>query len=186
MKGFEIILKIFLPSVLCTLFIYLFEVNLFYFPLIFGLVIGLINLKAHKLNILFGVVLSIVISCFVFLVSYFSLLIFGKILGFLLELGNIISIILAAFFLSPVLAFTGYRYLFNFQKTKFSTIVMWVSILFLILYSYFMLIESEFNSSDLSSFKLFNPFVMWQIIMAIAIQLILYQKEIKNLFKPKK
>jgi hypothetical protein len=66
------------------------------------------------------------------------------------------------------------------SNPKLTAFIISLSITLLILQSYF------FVKFPMIETKAFNPQTMWQAIMALALQLIIYQKDIKELFKPKK
>lgn len=72
----EVSLKLILPSILCALIIILFKVKLDYYPIFFGLIIGIINWGKTKYNPFLGVLLSLLASLVIFFVSYFSIPVF--------------------------------------------------------------------------------------------------------------
>ena len=82
--------------------------------------------------------------------------------------------IIAVSVLSPFLMFLSYRLLFNIKKNKWFKIILAVSVLIL-----FVLRLTRVFILDI------YLYIFWQFIMALALQLILYQDELKALFKRK-
>jgi len=75
--------------------------------------------------------------------------------------------------------FYSYRILFRIEKTSYFNYIKCISI-FLIIIACFGLIKSVSNNVDI------HTFMAWQFVMALALQLILYQNELKEMFnKPK-
>ena len=75
---------------------------------------------------------------------------------------------------SPILMFLSYQVLFKIKKTKYFKTIKWITVITLILFGIVRLNFDEYFS------------ISWQFIMALALQLILYQEELKALFKSKK
>ena len=110
----------------------------------------------------------------------------GKLFGTLGDLGNIIAIIISAFIISPILLYYSYSYIFELFKTKFNIYVMTITLTLMFSISFYTFYIIDYISdNNFFDAKLLNPFFLWQVIMALALQLILYQKELKALFKPK-
>lgn len=178
--------KVIFPPIICWLILYYQGKNLFVFPLIFALVIGFVNINKFKFNFLKSLLLFLFFSYVSFFVGYFGSFILAKLLGTLGDLGNIIAIIISAFIISPTLLYYSYSYIFKLLKTKFSIYVMAISLILMFIISFFTLYVMDYISdNNFFDTKLLNPFVLWQVIMALALQLILYQNELKTLFKPK-
>lgn len=178
--------RIIFPSIICWLILYYQVKNLFMFPLIFTLVIGLVNINKFKFNFLKSLLLCLFFSYLSFLVGYFGSFILGKLLGSLGDLGNIIAIIISAFIISPMLLYYSYSYIFKIFKTKFNIYVMTITLILMFIISFYTLYVMDYISgNNFFDIKLQNPFFLWQVIMALAFQLILYQKELKAMFKPK-
>jgi hypothetical protein len=117
--------------------------------------------------------------------------VFGYLRAFLLSYTNIVmsddsarelAFIISPFIIAPVLVFSAYTYVFNYPRTKNTLKIILSTILILFAYScYFVLIKNPID--EISMFL--NPYTIWQAIMALALQLIHYQIELKALFKPK-
>lgn len=186
LNRYKIQAKVLLPSLICGMIVYFSNLSIEYYPLLFGLVIGSINWHAHIYKPLLGLFLSTLASYISFFIALFSSFVFGYIHEYIVETTNFVisdgvtrkfSIIVTSFFIAPLLVFFFYRYVFHIPNSKINSIIVSVSILLLALIGYsFIEIEER---------HLLNPFFLWQIIMAFAIQLIIYQKELKALFKPK-
>ncbi len=71
--------------------------------------------------------------------------------------------------------FYSYRIVFKIEKTNYFNYIKWVSIIILLILGVTNVI---FIMKDFIFFS-------WQVTMALALQLILYQKELKTLFKAK-
>ena len=176
MKNIFLVLNIIAPSILCILCIYFIIDDLFYYPLSFGLIIGLVNWYHHKYNPFVGVILSLIVSYFTFFLAYFSLLIIGEIFNFLSDLGHIIGVIISAFIIAPILVFFAYKFVFDYPKTKLTAYIVLFSIILLVLQAYFFFNHDDLISSSLTKSKVLNPFTIWQIIMALSLQLIITQR----------
>jgi len=83
MKNCILILKILLPVAICLILIGIIKIPFSYYPLSFGLVIGLANWNSHKYNLLLGVLLSIFVSHIAFYLAYFSFAITINIFSFM-------------------------------------------------------------------------------------------------------
>ena len=156
------------------------------FPLIFTLVIGLININKFKFNFLKSLLLCVFFSYLSFFVGYFGSFFLGKLLGGFGDLGNISGIIIYAFIISPILLYYSYSYIFELFKTKFNIYVMTITLTLMFIISFYTFYIMDYISdNNFFDTKLLNPFLLWQVIMALALQLILHQKELKALFKTK-
>ncbi|MAN28780.1 MAG: hypothetical protein CMH15_12735 [Mesonia sp.] len=156
------------------------------FPLIFTLVIGLININKFKFNFLKSLLLCVFFSYLSFFVGYFGSFFLGKLLGGFGDLGNISAIIISAFIISPILLYYSYSYIFELFKTKFNIYVMTITLTLMFIISFYTFYIMDYISdNNFFDTKLLNPFLLWQVIMALALQLILHQKELKALFKTK-
>ncbi len=185
MNNILLLLKIIISPILCVLCIYFIIDDLSYYPLSFGLIIGLVNWYYHKYNPFLGVILSLIVSYITFFIAYFSLLITGEIFNFLSDLGHIIALIISAFIIAPLLVFFAYKFVFNYPKTKLTIYIILFSVILLVLQAYFFFNYDDFILTDLNKSKIVNPFTIWQVIMALSLQLIITQriKKEKNLAK---
>ncbi len=174
------ILKILLPSVICFILIHIIKISFSFYPLSFGLVIGIINWNIHKNNSLLGVLLSILVSYGAFLIAFFSFAVTGATFDFMDgDSGSILGLTISAYIIAPLLLFLSYTFVFRIPKNKLSIIIIIISVILLIVQNYF------FYSQGLNQNSI-NSFTGWQVIMALALQLMIYQKELKKLFNPKK
>lgn len=189
LNNIWLLCKIVLPSTLYVVLLNLKD-NFwgFQFVLIFGFIIILFNKKKLKNHFIGSLLLSILLS---FLVLFLSMGISSAIQYFVADIigfnikadtyilamqANDLYFLVAIGIISPILMFYCYRILFKIKKTNYTIYIKWISIIILLLLGITNVLSSKDNSILIS----------WQIIMALALQLILYQKELKKLFNPKK
>lgn len=176
-----IFFKIILPSIICTLIIVTTQISIEYYPISFGLVLGLINWKNYKFNPYLGLFFTIIISFVCFLLAYISFPLLSTILKPLLgeDLSSFISIEIAAFVIGPLLVFFSYSYIFNYPKKSIITrnIILGVIIILVFVSTLFFILPDSKITTLLKDIKLIH-YTIWQIVMALGIQLIIYQKEI--------
>ena len=174
-------IKILIPAILCVVILYITKMSISYYPLSFGLVIGIVNWKLHKYNPYLGVLLSVLVSMISFWLSFLSMGLFNN-LGELITnntnyvLGDgakIYYLIIAVYIIAPLLVLRFYKFVFNISKTKFNlTVIISVIIILLLIYG----IKPNYF---IDNYPKISPYIIWQFIMALALQLILYQKELK-------
>lgn len=198
MKSTILLFKIILPLLSFVIiltnpvFFKLELFGIFYYPLSFGLIIAIINWEKNKYNFLSGVFLSLLISHLTFFLSFFSMEFFMHIGKFIS--GNFNSLMsnnlpreltftLSAFLLAPILVFWGYKFLFDIRKSRVTIWIVIITIVLLTFQSYFFFNLSNFSTNNFNNKNILNPFSIWQIIMALAIQLIIYQTNIKEMWK---
>lgn len=169
-----------LPSALCTFVLYFIQDYFIYYPLVFGLIIGFANWNSHKYKIFVGIILSVLSSYISFFIGYFSI-------GFTIEIVSSmfnyisedakgrIAFMIAPFIISPLILFLLYTFVFKIPKTRFTTFIIIFTFILLISQSYFFYYIDAFSINS-SNTKILNPYTMWQIIMALAIQLLVSQK----------
>ncbi len=185
MRKSILIFRIILPSILCVLTIKMTNMSIDYYPLSFGLIIALVNWNKYKINYFFGISLCLIFSYIAFFGGYFSIYLTGKIFESLGDYGKNLALIVSSSFIAPLLIFLLYRVIFCFFKSSTTYIIIITSIILLSTQLYVALNYDKTFSTNLIDNKIFHPFTIWQVIMALAIQLIIYQKELKTLFKPK-
>jgi hypothetical protein len=176
MKNSFINFKIVLPSIICFLLIRIAKIPFSFYPLSFGLIIGIINWNVHKYNPYLGAISSVIISYTAFYIAYFSFVITGGIVSFMGDSGSVLGLTISTYVIAPILVFLFYKFIFKMSNSKLTMLIVIISIFVLVLQNYF------FYSNELNKESL-NSFTAWQIVMALALQLIIYQKEI---FKTKK
>ena len=170
------LLKIILAPIVCVLIILSSQFGIEYYPLSFGLVIGFINWNNHKYGLLIGIILSLLASYISFFIAYFSVYLLFEIFKLFLgqDNGGVAALMVSSFILSPLLVFFLYKFVFNYSLTKIAKYIIFTSILILII---------VFNFSDWQYFKFLkntrlDHYTIWQIVMALAIQLLIHQKVI--------
>ena len=169
--------KAILPAILCVVLIFFLQVYFdFQYILMFGVIIVLFNHGKTKhdfiLTIFYSIILSFLVLISSMVVGKFLYLIKDELLINLFN-DNILKRIhvIPKSIISPILMFYAYNLLFNMEKTIYFKIVKWSSVFTLIILG----LTNLF-------FKNMYLFIFWQFIMALALQLILYQDELKNLF----
>ncbi|RKE97951.1 hypothetical protein [Ichthyenterobacterium magnum] len=185
-KDILLFVKIILPSVICILSFILFKIDIGYHVLFFGIVIMLFNLRKAKYNYLISFISSIGISYLAFFISiglYFGI---GYILMQFIELDKLeefsiyeynfknFLMLLPISIFSPILMFLFYKFLFKINKNKYTKTIILITIIALIIFG---TIKKDFEDENVSAF--------WQFVMAIAIQLVLYENEISEFIKSK-
>ena len=189
MKNFfRFLNKLLLPSFLCIIAAYFTKENDYIFIASFVVIIVVYNLKKSKYNIIKTFLVSFLITFIVVSISIISYLFTGyitdlltdnefiKILNFNISLVDLTYLIQIAL-ISPILFIFGYKFVFRINFTK-DTIFITVSAVVLIFIVGFTPLKYENK-------YFFDIYLLWQIIMALTLQLVLYQKELKTLFKPK-
>jgi len=170
------LLKIILAPIVCVLIILSSQFGIEYYPLSFGLVIGFINWNNHKYGLLIGIILSLLASYISFFIAYFSVYLLFEVFKLFLgqDNGGVAALMVSSFILAPLLVFFLYKFVFNYSLTKIAKYIIFTSILILIIVFYF---------SDWQYFKFLkntrlDHYTIWQIAMALAIQLLIHQKVI--------
>lgn len=178
-KKIIIVGKIILPPVLCALLILYLEHYIEYqFIVVFGISIILLNYGKTKYNFLVSLLISIILSYIVFFLSFaiyggtYYILTGGdsekELQGFFLgvpfpRLHALISVSI----ISPLLMFTCYKFLFKIEENKEDIWIKIISIIILFIVG----LNDFFFSDD-------NIYVIWEFTMAIALQLMLYKREL--------
>ncbi|PCI31011.1 MAG: hypothetical protein COB60_12990 [Flavobacteriaceae bacterium] len=175
MKENIFIFKILLPITICFILINIVKIPFSFYPLSFGLIIGLANWNIYKYKLFLGVLLSIFVSYLAFFIAYFSFTITGKMFSFMKgDSGSVLGIVISTYIIAPLLVFTFYKFVFKIINSKITIFIIIASISILVLMFYFLFsVELIHESLDL--------YTIWQMIMILALQLIIYQSKI---FKP--
>ncbi|GAB1308027.1 hypothetical protein KH5_07100 [Urechidicola sp. KH5] len=171
-------LKILLPGIICVLVLFLTNMSIWYYPITFGLVIGLLNFRRHVYQPFIGVLLSLAASLVSFWAAYFCLGVFTSLRKKLYTNNEIIvddltfyDALITPFVITPLLTFFFYRHVFKIGISRSGFFVIIASVLLLILvFSFFWFYLQEFNFSN----KL--PYMIWQLIMATALQILINKK----------
>lgn len=182
MKYKTVLLKILLPTLLCSLTVINFNIAFIYHPIAIGLIIGVFNWDVYKINPISGFILSIMILYIAYFIIKLIFLIIGISFHIFPSPESVIAITLSGFILLPLLIYHSYGYLFNCPKTKFTTWIKFFSITSLAIYSFItfnafsriMSIPINFAVEN----KLLNPYALWQIVLVFSLQLIIYQNVI--------
>ena len=172
--------RIILHPMLCTiLLLYLKEYIDYQLVLIFGIMIVLFNYGKTKNNFVLSFFISIILSYSVFFLSFGIYLGFGYLLkggdiekiidGFILGIPiATLHYLIIVSIIAPLLMFYSYKILFKIKNTKQFIYIKWFSIVVLFLFG----LTNIFFENEL-----------WQFIMLLALQLILYEKEVNKLLK---
>ena len=180
-KKIILIGKILLPSIFCTLSILFLEHYIEFQDIaVFGISIILFNYRKTKTNFLGSFLISIILSYIVF---FLSLAIYGgtsyilsrgdieKVLdGYILGVPYIrLNALITVSIISPLLMFFCYKILFKIKKNEN---VVWIKIISIIILFTSGLTDFFFADD--------NIVIIWESVMAISLQLILYKKALFN------
>lgn len=194
-----LLVNITVPSILCFLVSYFFLYLKiltpspgFLVPLFFGIILGAFNSKYYGYKIFFYrtlqvILISIGISylCFSFSFMLIPILVqfkdyLFKILSIKFELvrGSIYELyeFSSLYIIAPLSILLSYKYIFKFPKRNLTRII---SLAFLVFFPVLGYVLKNIISSDTLQM------LLWMPLMILPIQLILYQKELKRLFKLK-
>jgi len=172
--------KVVLPAILCVVLTQYF-INTYWeylVILVFGISIVLFNYSKTKYNFIWSFLIAIILS---YIVYFLSILISGvikfilmggdldkKIEGFIFGIDiNVLFILIPSSIISPLLMFYCYRVIFDINKTNYFTLIKWISLVVLIFIGF---VSNFYEDGYL--------YIYWQVIMALALQLIIYQNEI--------
>lgn len=176
------ILRIVVSPLFCFLAIYTTRLGIDYYPLIFGLIIGIVNIKGYKFGSFIGVTLSILASYVTFFIAYFSIPLFALVLKPIFGEDRAASFVMtfSVFILAPLLVFIAYKFVLGYKNVKNINYIIITTIFLLVIihtihvrYYELTQFKYEFNES-------LSPYTLWQVIMALAIQLIMYQDKLKK------
>lgn len=185
MKKFNLPLILLLPSFLCIVINFIFVDGLLLVGL-FSLIISIFNLNKTKFNFLKSIIFMLIASFVVFGVAVLNYIFIGFIVENLTALSFFnfsiswidLNYLLQVAFFSPLFLFYGYKFIFKISFTYFTYFIIFTIILILIILG---LAQLKHGNK-----YFFGILEFWQIIMAFALQLILYQNELKALFITKK
>jgi hypothetical protein len=186
MKKLKLALILLLPSFLCIVINFIFVDEGLLLIGLFSLILSICNLNKTKFDFTKSIVFTLIASFVVFGVAILNYIIVGFILENLTALsffnfsisGIDLNYLLQVAFFSPLFLFYGYKYIFKISFTYISFLIIFITILLLIILGIAQLKHGNKYYFGILEF--------WQIIIAFAIQLILYQEDIKALFKSKK
>lgn len=182
--------RVILPSIICSLttLILMKTYWSYMFILTFSVIILLFNYRKIKRNFLASFFLLAVLSYTVFFLSigiegltkYLFFMEFNidkKVDGSILGIDkNVLLSLISIAIISPILMYNVYTIIFKIEKTNYYNYIKWISIILII----------GFGQTRIAYKNNYDyMFMVWQFVMALALQLILYQKELKALFKPK-
>lgn len=166
----EGIIKTILAPLLCFVVIKTAAISLCYYPLLFGSAISMVNWKKNKYGSYLGVFLCLIASYSSFYIACHSLpfvMIFFNLILNDCDSAAITALILNTFVMAPLLVFFCFRFLFPYPKTKYSLIVIISVILFILLLCFLFYFFTRNGGI---------AFIYWPVIMAFALQLLIYQK----------
>ena len=183
----SLFIKILTPATFCFFWNYISDgyndLEILFLPLPFSILIVLPNISKKRRNFFLILFLSIILSA---VTLYASILIFfalGHTVEQMLNSNNIkdglsefilkLVGMVSYYIIPPAMIFFWYDKLFYIVKNKFTKSVFFFSFLVFVL-AYF----TTYNNFS-------TAIAIWQFIMALALQLILYQEEVKDLFRKK-
>jgi len=175
----KMIFKVFIPAFICALIIYFTQITIEYYPLSFGIVVGLAYWNYHKYNLFVGVILSLLASYVSFFIAYFSTGVFAYFRDFLLDNTSFvisddvmasIGFTISPFIIAPLLVFFFYKFVFNIPRSKLTYLTLLSSIIILVSSNY--LVNYLFSHKIVSSETL-NIYMAWQVVMVIALGVVM-------------
>lgn len=180
----HIFIRLLLPLIFCIINVYLSKESDYMFYVLFVIIIIIFNLNKSKFNsiksFLYAFLISFLVIC-ISIVSYFiigylvDLIIdneFIKIINLNIQLVDLIYLFQISI-LSSILFIYGYKFVLKISFTKFTYMIIFITILLLLIFG--------INEMKHGKRYFFGLLEFWQIIMAFAIQLILYQNELKEM-----
>ena len=175
-------LNIILPSIICLIVIVAIKPSIEYYPLSFGLIIGLINFTKYRQTPYLGLLLCLVASYGAFFLGYFSFPLIAGLIKPLLGVDNsgVIGLMVSTSIISPLLLVFLYNFVFRYNKIKFTKLIVICSVALLIVV---FLTNNFFKELIKLNFDFNQPldhYALWQLIMATTIQLLIHKKEIKG------
>lgn len=190
----KLIKSILIPTIICILLSYMLDKKhiatypAYLMPLFFGIVLGLFNYKYYRHKIYFNqpvqvILISIAISFFCFIFAVFSYPLITNVIGFLFERLPItfgkeaisrLSIYFAMYLVAPFTVLFSFKCVFLFPKGKTTNILIITTLIVFVSLGYIIYIEIVGDKLNL----------LWMPLMALSLQLIIYQSELKALFKP--
>jgi len=189
------VFSIFLPSIILFLISYLLDKKyllsspIYLMPLFFGIVLGSFNYKYYRHKIYFNqaiqvVLISIIISFICFVFAVFSSPLLANVIDFLFEKFSItfgkesiarLSLFFVIYLVAPLSVLLTFKSVFAYPKGKITKILIIGALVLFVLLGYFSFYKESILSDELG--------LLWMPLMAFSIQLIIYQKELKTIFK---
>ncbi len=176
--SYKLIIKIGLLPMLCLILIYFSKVYIDFQDIItFAVLIIVFNKNKTRKNFTLSLLYSIIFS---FLVLILSMGV-GKIIIEIKDEAFVNSVsntylkqfhIIPKSIVSPLLMFYVYKLLFDIKTTRYSKVIKWVAIIVLCILG--------MTGLFLTNLYLF---MSWQFVMALSLQLIIYQKEVTMVYK---
>ncbi|GEM_PF-2797478 len=181
MEKYKLVFKVILPSILCAILIYITNIPLEYSTLSFGLIIGLVNWNLHKYKPLLGTLLSVFVSFVSFTISYLSFVATKAIFDSVnLDSESVLSTMVSINVIAPLLLLFSYSFVFKIPKTRLTTLVIIFSLIILVSQSY-LHYYIDLLSIDFPNYKILKPYILWQMVMALTIQLLVNQNGVNKL-----
>lgn len=181
----HILINLLLPVILCIINAYLTKENDYFFMASFVIIIATCNLKKSKYSIIKTFLLSFLISLLVIGISIICYFISGYIIDLLTDYDSIsisnsnvslvdLTYLIQIALISPILFFYGFKFVLKINFTGITLLIIFLAIILIFIVG--------FTPLKYEKKYFFDIYVLWQIIIAFAIQLILYQDELKLFF----
>lgn len=194
LNNIVLLLKIFIPPTL-SFFINYWGDGYNHFEIIiipFSLLIILPNIDKVKMNIIKTLILSLIFTTLTFFVSILIFLGIGQSLEYIMNLNNIeddvstimfiIVGIISYCIIPPAIIFFWQEKLLIIPKSKLNKIITYSTFIVLSV-TLTLFLTIDINTNTVGSSK---TIAIWQFITVIALQIILYQKDIQSLLYLKK
>ncbi|MCA0957454.1 hypothetical protein LCL86_00250 [Muricauda ruestringensis] len=196
MKRLPYIFKIILPVLVAALGLVIVYKKIDFYPLLLGLIIGVFNWNLHRINSIISTLICVIASYVVYGISILSFAIYVPIeevlsnsLGYTIGKDQIaeVGFIITPFVIAPILMFLAVKFIFKTVKRRHTTLIIFMTILVLVLQA-LIFHHSTFIGIEATQKEFYDyPYILWVIIMVLAIQLILFNdnpnKSIKNQVK---
>jgi len=170
----NVLFKIISAPFLCLIAIYFIKIDFEYYPVSFAIIMSIINLRKLRLKPLMGLVVNVTSSAIIFFLGYaLSLFFISSLKTYLGEdLSGLIGLIIGADIFAPLTLFIVYNYIFKVSKGKLYKFTVAITIAILIIYN----CVNYFNYPFLK----IDSYLLWQVVMSLAVQLSIYYKELVN------
>ncbi|MGJ8683051.1 MAG: hypothetical protein ACSHWW_00410 [Nonlabens sp.] len=201
----RLFLKIIIPIFLLSAGIYLLEIEynrftenliILYYPISFGLVVGLVNNKNHRYNYWFNTFLSLVIAALIFFTVFLIPYLIDQLQDYIRQSDEYYRfgfskedlLFISAFYVAPILVFLGYGLIFKIRRNIafLGIVIMTIFCMFLIKNNIIGNQRIEFLEEGSNSFRFLHPYVLWQLVMVFGLQITIHQKELIEIILGKK
>ncbi|AGC76845.1 hypothetical protein LX97_01504 [Nonlabens dokdonensis] len=147
-----------------------------YFPISFGLVIGIANIKSINLKELRKAFFALLLSLITFILILLVIIGIG---GGSLSLDDSVNVIYSfiIYVIAPFFVLTAF---FKYYDIKFTrTNIIFIIVAIVVSYSYMQFCSVLFENEPP---RIANPYLIWQVVVAATLQSVLYKEELFSFF----